>query len=122
MAKISQLKDRTGAPLYPYTLMKYAVRDNGANLENLILSKTNTEPYTPDIDYAPATKKYVDSKQKVQFVLSETRPKNMNIGDIWYQLPSSGPYIWSQVDGLNYTFASIDTFGITWEDVDNGGW
>lgn len=37
-----------------------------------VLTKSNTEPFTPNGDYQPATKKYVDDKSKEINILNET--------------------------------------------------
>lgn len=120
-AKIVQLTDAKGNELAPQTLMSWVFKQDGQLLEGLILPKDNTEPYVPIEDYNPATKAYVDNKQKIQIITSIQQPKNMNIGDIWYQ-EFSEPYTFAQVDALGYTFQDIDNLDITWTDVDLGGW
>lgn len=120
-AKIVQLTDAQGNELAPQTLASWVFKQDGQLLEGLILPKDNIEPYTPTGDYNPATKGYVDGKQKIQIITSIQQPKNMNVGDIWYQ-EISEPYTFSEVDGLGYTFADVDALNITLGDVDFGGW
>lgn len=101
--------------------MSLAIRENGELLEELILAKDNTIAYTPTQDYHPATKKYVDTKQKIKIITSIRKPSGMSAGDFWYQLPSH-QYTWSEVDGLNYTFNDVNTQNLTWAEADLGGW
>lgn len=120
-AKIVQLTDQQGNELAPQTLTKQVVKQDGQLLDSLLLTKTNTTEYIPTGDYNPATKNYVDTKLKTKIVVSVQKPKDMSIGDIWYQEPGS-PYIWSEVDALNYTFADVDELDMTWADADMGSW
>ena len=32
------------------------------------------------------------------------------------------PYLWREVDALNYTFKNVDDLGLTWVEADKGGW
>lgn len=121
MAEIVQLKTLNDEEVYPQTLMSLAIRENGQLLEELVLTKDNTATYIPTQDYNPATKKYVDSKQKIKMITSIRKPSNMNVGDFWYQLPAQ-PYTWADVDSLNYIFNNIDAQNLTWADADLGGW
>lgn len=120
MAIITQLKNKSNVDIAPVTLMSLAVRADGQRLDELVLAKDNTIPFIPDGDYQPATKQYVDTKQKVQMTLSAQKPKNPNVGDIWFSLAHQ--YVWSEVDELGYTFANIDALNLTWADADEGGW
>lgn len=121
MAEIVQLKTLNNEEVYPQTLMTLVIRENGELLEELILAKDNTTAYTPTQDYHPATKKYVDTKQKTKIITSIQKPSNAQVGDFWYEL-SAQPYIWSDVDNLNYTFNDVDAQNLTWADADRGGW
>ena len=121
MAEIVQLKTLNNEEVYPQTLMSLAIRENGELLEELILAKDNVTAYTPTQDYHPATKKYVDTKQKIKIITSIRKPSGMSAGDFWYQLPSR-QYTWSEVDGLNYTFNDVNTQNLTWAEADLGGW
>lgn len=121
-AKIVQLTDQQGNELAPQTLMSWVVKQDGQLLENLILPKDGSSaPYVPTEDYNPATKAYVDNKQKIQIVTSVQKPKNLKVGDLWYQIPGE-PYIWSEVDALGYTFQDVDDLGLTWAEADLGSW
>lgn len=121
MAEVVQLKTLNDEEVYPQTLMSLAIRENGELLEELILAKDNTTSYTPTQDYHPATKKYVDTKQKIKMVISIRKPSGMNVGDFWYQLPSH-QYTWSEVDSFNYTFNDVNAQNLTWAEADLGGW
>jgi hypothetical protein len=55
-----------------YIIYNIAIEDSAikitqiqSNLENKFLTKDNTTPFTPDADYEPATKKYVDENNFV---------------------------------------------------------
>lgn len=121
-AKIVQLTDLQGNELAPQTLMSLAIKQDGQLLEGLILPKDGSSaPYIPTGDYNPATKAYVDNKPKVKIVMSVQAPKNLNVGDMWYQ-EAGEPYTWAEVDALGYNFGDIDNLGLTWAEVDLGGW
>lgn len=120
-AKIVQITDQQGNELAPQTLMSMVLKQDGQFLENLILPKDNTTPYIPTSDYNPATKSYVDNKQKIQIITSVQKPKNMKAGDMWYQIPGE-PYTWAQVDALGYKFGDVDNLDMTWADADLGSW
>lgn len=120
-AKIVQITDKQGNELAPQTLMSMVFKQDGQLLESLILPKDNDIPYVPTNDYNPATKGYVDNKQKIKIITSVQEPKNMVIGDMWYQIPGE-PYTWAQVDALGYKFSDVDDIDITWADADMGSW
>lgn len=121
-AKIVQLTDQQGKELAPQTLMSWVVEQDGQLLENLILPKDGSSaPYNPVEDYNPATKAYVDNKQKLQIITSVQKPKNLKSGDMWYQIPGK-PYNWSEVDALGYNFQNVDNLSLTWAEADLGGW
>lgn len=121
-AKIVQLTDQQGNELAPQTLMSWVVKQDGQLLENLILPiDGSSSPYTPTEDYNPATKGYVDNKQKVQIITSVQKPKGQKAGDFWYQEPGEA-YTFAEVDALGYTFSDVDNLNITWADADEGSW
>ncbi len=121
-AKIVQLTDQQGKELAPQTLMSWVVEQDGQLLENLILPKDGSSaPYNPVEDYNPATKAYVDNKQKLQIITSVQKPKNLKSGDMWYQILGK-PYNWSEVDALGYNFQNVDNLSLTWAEADLGGW
>lgn len=121
-AKIVQLTDQQGNELAPQTLTTWVVKQDGQLLDNLILPKDGSSaPYTPTDDYNPATKAYVDNKQKVQIITSKRRPTGMKVGDFWYQEPSE-TYTFAVVDTLGYSFSDVDNLDITWAEADEGGW
>lgn len=79
-AKIVQPTDKQGNELAPQTLMSWAIKQDGQLLENSILPKKGSSiPHWPAEDYNPATKDYVDTKQKVKIIISVEEPASKNV-------------------------------------------
>ena len=121
MAKIVQLTTLNNEEVCPQTLMSLAFRESGESLEKLILTKDNITEFTPTQDYQPATKSYVDSKQKLKIIMSIQPPSNIEMGAFWYQLPAK-IYTFTEISDLNRTFNDIDAQNLTWAEADLGGW
>ena len=53
-----------------------------------VLELDNTTAFTPDADYEPATKKYVDDNamRGVAVFVSATEPVDKEVNDIWIQI------------------------------------
>lgn len=120
-AHIVNITDIQGNEIYPQTLTSLVIKQDGQTLESLILSKDNTQSYTPTENYNPATKSYVDNKSRIQMVVSQKKPQSMKKGDIWYEVYVP-PYDFAKVNSLGYTFGDVDDLGLTWAESDEGGW
>lgn len=118
---IVRLTDTQGNEVAPQTLTSAVVQQDGQTLDNLILSKINTHSYVPTGDYNPATKSYVDNKPKTSITTSVKKPQSMMAGDIWYSIYVP-PYDFAKVDSFGYAFGDVDNLGMTWAQVDEGGW
>ena len=52
--------------------------------------------------------------------LSRRRPAGMTSGQVYFGWLA--PYLFNEVDALEYTFNEVDNLTITWAQVDEGGW
>ena len=59
---IQTMRNKINDIIYPQTLVKAVFDDEGNRLDTIILTRNNTEAYTPTAKYHPATKEYVDGK------------------------------------------------------------
>ena len=93
----------TNAQLNKKALLAKALND----LTDKIVSVEQLNDPTYDID-----------KIKVE----RQTPTDLPTGKIYFDWTNPPPYIWSEVDALNYTFEDIDNLNLTWAEVDKGGW
>ncbi len=49
-------------------------------------------------------------------------PKDLEVGQVYFDWTNPPPYLWREVDALNYTFKNVDDLGLTWAEADKGGW
>ena len=49
-------------------------------------------------------------------------PKDLEVGQVYFDWTNPPPYLWREVDALNYTFKDVDDLGLTWAEADKGGW
>lgn len=86
MAEKVTLKDATtNGVIYPKTLIEAVQNSAGQTVDQITLLKNNTVPFTPTMDYQPATKKYVDENNGISIVTSTTQPAGQAVGDFWYE-------------------------------------
>lgn len=121
MPKQTQLKGNNNVNIYPQTLVNLVFDEDKQVLGGLLLTKSNTDEYTPLSDYEPATKKYVDDKPRPEFITQIKKPTGQKVGDWWYQIEPV-PYTWQDVNALNYTFGDVDALNIDWQEASKGGW
>lgn len=52
--------------------------------------------------------------------LSRRPPAGMTSGQVYFRWLA--PYLFNEVDALEYTFNEVDNLNITWAQADEGGW
>ena len=95
--------------------------------EDLVITKLGAGRYK---DVEDLTKKDTELTDQINTLsgkvdkikVERQTPTDLPIGKIYFDWTNPPPYIWSEVDALNYTFEDIDNLNLTWAEVDKGGW
>ena len=89
-------------------------------------TQLNTKALTAEIlnaltDYIVQVEQLNDPNFKADKIqLSRRPPAGMTSGQVYFRWLA--PYLFNEVDALEYTFNEVDNLNITWAQVDEGGW
>ena len=72
-------------------------------------------------DYIVQVEQLNDTNFKADKIqLSRRPPAGMTSGQVYFRWLA--PYLFNEVDALEYTFNEVDNLNITWAQADEGGW
>ena len=67
-------------------------------------------------------KKYIPPNERDIIRVLRDPPTNLPVGKVYFDWTNPPPYLWREVDALNYTFKNVDDLGLTYVEADEGGW